>query len=556
MKTAIRILFLILVSALLTAFCIVSASAVSAKPGADGSISQHGACRSHSGPIVTLDSVPSKQGRPGAQKAVSAEPVTKNIPAVTIVIGFTNINYDDNLDWGSILFYGDYSLSAYYTDMSFGQFTFMPASETSAFGNGGNTNTADKENDGIVHVNVNMPHSDWTLEKEGDEFELLMMKAFAEALGLADNYVDFASFDANGDGKITTNELAVSFIVAGYEAATPENDHISAEKRLWSHAFSFLDAIEAYAWDITAPKPDGVEVSSYIAVSEFLNVNVHEPICVLAHEMGHYLGLHDYYDTTYSYGEWSDYSVDTLSLMDSAWGTDSNGENIPHSLDPFSRYILGWFKPQTASSKGEYTLRAQNYSAGKEGYSALMIPTGNKGEYYLPENRQNTKWDDGLPEDIMSPIDGGIILWHIDENVYDNYRENNLVNASFHRPAVMPLFPEIDGNKYTFTGTFNTVMTNSPFYTKSYWESEYSSDLGSAAQLPVYGQGLKADSLGAKKPSGIYVTFLSDNAPEMKVGVDFKGNVCPQCGKDHGNSLGGRIIAFFHRIIYAFRSIF
>ncbi len=556
MKSKTRILLIALVTALLAALMIASANAVSAKPDAQGNVPPHGACRSHSGPLLTLDSIPVRQNRNGAQRIISVNTVTKDIPVVTVVIGFSNISYDNEYDWGTALFSGEKSLTAYYSDMSFGQFTFTPANESSAFGTDANTNTADRANDGIVHVNVDAQHRYWDLEDETGERELLMLKAFAEALKKADKYVDFAAYDADGDGKITSSELAVNFIVAGYEAADAENNYLGLDNLLWSHAWSFLEAIEENAWNLTAPNLDGVEVSSYIAVSEFISENLHEPICILAHEMGHYLGLKDYYDTTYSIGEWMDYSIDTLSLMDSAWGTDSQGEYTPHSLDAWSRCILGWYEPQTASAKGEYTIRAQDYSAGKEAFSALIIPTPNSGEYYLLENRQITKWDDGLPGDLLSPTDGGIIMWHIDETAYNNYVEANRVNAAFHRPAIMPLYPEIDGSKYTFIGSYNTVMTNSPFYTKSYWDSEYSKDLGSSAQLPVYGKGIKANSQNGRRLTGIYVTFLSDNAREMKVSVDFKENACPFCGKDHGNSLGGRITAFFHNLFYRISSLF
>jgi hypothetical protein len=35
----------------------------------------------------------------------------------------------------------------------------------------------------------------------------------------ADEYVDFASYDTNRDGKLSPNEIAIGFIVAGYETA-------------------------------------------------------------------------------------------------------------------------------------------------------------------------------------------------------------------------------------------------------------------------------------------------------------------------------------------------
>ena len=368
--------------------------------------------------------------------------------------------------------------------MSFGKFTFTPAAETSAYGVGGNTNTADVANDGVVHVKLSTQHSDWT----GDTQYPALARALIAAIGKADAYVDFASFDANEDGTITNNELAIGFIVAGYEA--PENNSYpkGKSKYLWSHAWSIADILSEYNMTLSVPTPDDTEVSAYIAISENLDDdNEQEPISVLAHELGHYLGLPDLYDTSYNTAAaWGKYKVLYVSVMaDGCWGIDPDGSYIPYSMDLWSRDALGWYTPQTADSDGTYSVAAQSYTQ-EDAYAAVYLPTQRTGEYYLLENRQFTKWDAGMASDYDCP---GIILWHIDDAVYDQYQEDNGVNNTNHRPAIMPLYPEWNDAEdvFTFIGNSSDVCTEYPCFDQSAMEDMFGENV--PLNLPLYGAG-------------------------------------------------------------------
>ena len=94
--------------------------------------------------------------------------------------------------------YADHSLAEFYTDMSLGQFTFTPARETSAFG-GENRNAADKANDGVIHVTLDLPHDDWRLEFP-DEMRTEMMKQ--RHITAVNTFLA-----AIGDGQIDVNEI-------------------------------------------------------------------------------------------------------------------------------------------------------------------------------------------------------------------------------------------------------------------------------------------------------------------------------------------------------------
>ena len=477
-----------------------------AVPSPDGA----GACRSHPGALVTLERVPARERAPRCVPDLGGTP--REIPLLTVVIGFPGLPYDDGVDWSEAIFTGEKSLAAYYTDMSFGQFAFTPAKESAAFGVGDNTNEKDRVNDGVVHVSVEAPHKDWAGE---DEYPSLA-RALTEAIERADAAVDFASFDLNGNGFIENNELALGFVVAGYEGAASQEYEMGLDKYLWSHAWDISSIAYFYPEEgLSVPTPDGVAVSAYIAIAERLDEDTIEPISVLAHELGHYLGLPDLYDTTDNrYAEWGGFEVGNCSVMaGGSWGYDPDtGGNIPYSMDVWSRCALGWCTPETVSAPGDYEAEAQSY-AENEAFSALFVPTAHEGEYYLIENRQFTKWDAGM---AYFHDAGGLILWHVDDAVFEQYRENNQVNDTFHRPAVMPLYPEkaSDGS-YTFLGKNSSVLTNQPFFSASVWAETFGE--GVLLDLPLYGEGANADKRAGRTLSGIRLLFPDDAGRTMRV---------------------------------------
>ena len=596
-----------------------------AVPAAPGSIytGEEALCRSHAGKLITLNQLPDRVPG-GARRVRRPGETTKDIPLLTLVIGFRDVPYRDDYDWADEIFRQSESLRAFYTDMSFGKFTFDPVKETSAYRTDGNTNTADKVNDGVIHVKLNRNHENWTgvglLQTSVALRDLSMAKSIHEALEKASDYMDFAQYDTNKDGEISTDELALAFVFAGYEASAIDEDGFiyGVGKYLWAHAWSIEEMIEGYGWNsrrLTIPKPDGVAVSSYIAIAEQLKDGEREPISVLAHELGHYLGLPDLYNTVYDEnGPWSGFDVGSVSVMASgSWGINPAGGYVPYSMDAWSRYVLGWIKPTEAKTDGNYNVISQSYGAAAQDFAVVRIETQTEGEYYLLENRQLKKWDAGLAAEYEgASLTSGIILWHVDMNAFEQYADDNAVNNPDHRPAVMPLYPEVSGDdKVSFVSKDGDVFVGNPFFDKSFWNKGFST-LGRALDLPLYGRDGKADDRGARQTSGIKVQFTSNSAHKMTIkldtsakkhfhtwkadkilvkptcttpgeqlmvctgcGVSEKGvaealghdigdnGVCTRCGKafcplckgEHTGFFGG-IVGFFHRIIWRMTHLF
>ena len=571
MKKSLKLLLLCVCIALCAALLAVSALAVPAAPGS-GREGQEAACRSHPGALVTLNDISNGKAPRGNKAFVPVlGHVKKDIPMVAIVIGFSNIGYNGDYDWNETFFSDDKSITSYYSDMSFGQFTFLPASETSAFNVGGNTNRADRANDGVIHIALDARHEDWATNyaqsnpnKDKEQY-LQLVNIFKAAIEQAGEYLDFAAYDTDGNGSIENTELAIAFVVAGYEGSYLEDyTTVGFDKVLWSHAYSIMDLINDYEFELDPPTPGGVTVGEYIAVAEELEPGMPQPISTLAHELGHYLGLPDLYDTEYNNsGHWGEYNIDTISVMCSAWGDDpETGSYVPFSMDPWCRYKLGWIDPVVAKSTGDYDVVGQSYTEN-DAYTVVMIPTQKNQEYYLLENRQLTKWDAGMATSYEgASLIGGVILWHIDDAVFDQYNEYNMVNNAFHRPAVMPLFPEADRKGDTvFTGAGN-VFTYNPFYDRTY-AIDTLKLADAVINLPLYGTGGMADQRLGRWESGITVEFLNDSAPDMQVRIDLNEekplpggeDECMLCHRVH-NGFFGRIIGFVHQLLYLLKNMF
>ncbi len=564
-KRVIRILCMLLCVTAGVLFMQKTVYAVPASPDSDWE-GEEGKCRSHLvGEMVTLESLEESDeaaeqeqtGRAGSSAAetsgkmmASAKSKRKEIPLIVIVVGFSQptgiftegIHYQAGFDWAETIFEGEKSLTQYYSNMSLGKFTFVPAKETSAYKKGGNYNTADAKNDGIIHVTLDMAHGAWTGKstKASTQTEFQMV---SQAFKAAGKYINFGKYDRNKDGKLGKNELAICFIAAGFEAAAaPKSLPYGATAYLWAHAWGLEDMKKNFNLSDPIPKSGGVKPDAFIVMSEIEKivtkadgsaVAVQAGLGTVSHELGHYLGLPDLYDTTYSTRrEWSEYGVGDLSLMaDGPWGKDPDGNSAVYSLDVWSRYKLGWIKPITVSGNGTYKVTAQNYESEDPSVQVARITTARKNEYYLVENHLFTGWDEGMRNAFSLTLDsgktyksnGGVVIWHIDEEICKQYDDYQMVNSTDHRPGVMVLYPEREWNgKYTFIREYEKGSVSTyPFLESRILAGQYKK-LAAGFYLPYYGDGSFADYLAGRYDSCIKFKYISGsgNSAKFKIKMD------------------------------------
>ena len=209
-----------------------------------------------------------------------------------------------------------------------------------------------------------------------------------EALKLVDSQVNFADYDWDGDGEVDQ----VYVVYAGQGEADGGSDDT-----IWPHEWE-LSSAASYGDGAGAQTYDGVKIDTYACGGE---LNGSSKICgigTMCHEFSHCLGYPDFYDTDYSGGQ----GMFEWDLMDSG---SYNGDGYqPAGYTSYERWVAGWKKPieltATTSVTGMKALQD-----GGETY--VVYNQGNRNEYFLLENRQQTGWDAGIPGE-------GLLILHVD----------------------------------------------------------------------------------------------------------------------------------------------
>ncbi|HVP57467.1 MAG TPA: immune inhibitor A domain-containing protein [bacterium] len=168
---------------------------------------------------------------------------------------------------------------------------------------------------------------------------------------------------------------------------------------------------------------------------------------VLAHEIGHQLGLPDLYDT-----QSGESVIGYWDLMDFGSGvgvvvSDPRTAEpyyvtgiLPGSLSAWSKAYLGWVVPDTAGAAGDHVLKATELQGEAPNREALFVRM-NSYEYFLVENREcdldgdstGILLADPSPDStgvIMGPVNqarefnyeydwplpgSGLLVWHVDD---------------------------------------------------------------------------------------------------------------------------------------------
>ena len=153
--------------------------------------------------------------------------------------------------------------------------------------------------------------------------------------------VNFASYDTNGDGQITPDELCVYLIVAGFE----ESAGGGLTPSVWAHAWSSWTG-QGATHQVTVA---GKVLAKWAMNGEYYNATDPMPFGVISHELGHqFCALPDLYDTSNT-----NEGLGYFSLMAAgSWGAQSGQTpgSCPVNLDTWSRQYLGWENPATPTS--------------------------------------------------------------------------------------------------------------------------------------------------------------------------------------------------------------
>lgn len=281
------------------------------------------------------------------------------------------------------------SLNNYYDEVSSGTFKFTPAAESSG------------TNNGVVSVTLNYNHpSPVGKSTEYDTYR----KIASDALVASDSMVNYKKYDRDNNKYISSDELHIVTIVAGGEASYGDG-----HRAVWGHKWGLL----------SPPELDGVFVGSLYDDGGYTQFGENHgshmaTIGIIAHELGHDLGLPDLYDR-----DRSSLGIGIHSLMASGSWAEKTGEHsgqTPTHLDAWSKVKLGFAVPEVITSSGTINLNSNKDG----GYNVIKINTDDPLQYFLIENRQYAGYDKGLENATVS---GGVAIWHIDERV--SWKQND-----------------------------------------------------------------------------------------------------------------------------------
>jgi M6 family metalloprotease-like protein len=326
--------------------------------------------------------------------------------------------------WASKFHGSTDSVEDYYDEVSYGNLTIDPATESHGTANDGVV--------GWLTLNQNHPN---TAGNTGQANRLLTR----DAVNAANPHVNFAQYDTNNDGFISSQELHVTVIAAGQEASFG-----ASGKSVWGHNWSLFGTEQPSVDGKTFG--DDAHGGGYNQFGEMHGTHM-ATIGIMVHEMGHDLYLPDLYDTDLSsegVGEWSVMGSGSWLAVS---GTHA-GSTPPHP-DPFSKWYEGWITPQQVTGSQVSTSIPQTETNSTATRQILNNPNGvdwtfgsssGTGEYFLLENRQRVGYDAALPGT-------GLLIWHIDET----RTSSNSANATESRKLVD--LEEADGFGHLDSGT-------------------------------------------------------------------------------------------------------
>jgi M6 family metalloprotease-like protein len=452
-------------------------------------------------------------------ETVDKKPLTDQA-LLTILIEFndTEIKYGADF-WGKQMFCdepGAISVVNYWKENANGKEIFKPTSTVELQEKVGNSGIVSVENytdieykikaisDGVVQMYLDTPHpvKTWYNNsfKETDDVVELAMKA------LESNF----DFSAQQPHIVT--------IFAGYDNLIGVGDG--------------QGQVNGYTSVFGIETSSGINLGRYTVQGERLNENVPAGIGVICHELGHSVfGLPDLYFAN-SNASWTT-GIFHYSLMSSGGRgkrytpNDYNQENdcgdsydayeghVPAHLDPWCKIKCGFVTP-TLVEDWEGNINSISDIENERQYNIIKVQSkADTKQYFLIENRQLVGFDKGLEaldvEHNKRVFNGGILIYHIDENV--GYKNNN--NTNRHR------FISIERCGHGYTRKYAPSMWPYSFEDgENILNSKTDPNSNFYAPASKTDKCLKDEDCHPKTvESGISVEVLDDSSPSMRVKI-------------------------------------
>lgn len=352
-------------------------------------------------PRINSTIPPQKRVKPKLDERLKSTSVIGTKYLLVLGVDYSDVPATYTVEQIQPLFFGaENSVADYYGKTSYFSATISPAAESYGTTNDGFI--------GWLRLRGNHPNP-------GSFIEVANQQIARDAIRAADPYIDYASYDADGNGVVESTELSIIIIVAGYEASYP---YPVNSPSVWAHSSTI--------WGIAYPSVDGKVIENYAQIGERHDDHL-ATIGIMAHELGHVMfSLPDLYDTDTSNGDSE--GVGCFDLMASGnWGSKV-GEyegSFPTQLSAWSKEYLSWGTITEISS----SQTASFPKSDSDSSSIFRINTSNPNQYFLIENRQFSGYDIGFQGYTGESGHGGLVIYHVDKPKTSLWPESNTINA-------------------------------------------------------------------------------------------------------------------------------
>jgi immune inhibitor A len=391
-------------------------------------------------PAPLVDDFPPHPEAPHSSSSVTALPRTGNQPLLIILADFSDrAGLFTGQAWRDV-FFGAAGFVDYYEEVSYNQLRYVSGDVVGLSGGVPVTNSAS-----VAYVRLPNPITYYADGQYGFKIGSTQFpKNHGGVVHHALQALNTAGFNFAPYANPSTNVVEnVVVIFAGSTYAYTQDPVNSLEatayRITWAGAASPFVTSGGQTIDAFTFCPDQrLNLSGLIGY-----------IGVCSHEHGHALGMFDLYDFSYTTS-----GAGKFGIMGYGTFGATSGQR-PFHFGAFSKEFFGWITPTIAASG------TNNYILGPAETGANFIrlyPNGNASspEYFLLENRQPM----GFDQDWLSAgLCAGLVIWHIDQTIVQNYSFFNLVNTLSSYPGGPPhqgvVVVEADGGYDMITPPIN-----------------------------------------------------------------------------------------------------
>lgn len=304
---------------------------------------------------------------------------------------------------------------------------------------------------------VTLPHGySYYGQNDDDGYDKRPTKMVREACQAVDGSVDFSKYDWDGDGEV--EEVFVVY------AGNGEHDTNNQPNLIWPH----MDNLANYGEELTL---DGVTINTYACASELNSDKTLSGIGTFCHEFSHCMGFPDMYDTA---SDGNNFGMGSWDLMD--YGSYNGDGYVPAGYSGYEKMVCGWTtpieldKPMTVNGMERLADMGQTY---------IIYNKGNRNEYYILENRQQSGFDKYLPGSGLLiervDYDKDIWEWNAVNTTNGGYYPEGSSTPSYNDHQRITIFHanniEYDGNNATYPYASLDSLTDSSQPAATVWNA-------------------------------------------------------------------------------------